>query len=250
MLADDLLASLRSAPDGAPRQVLLWLDPEQQFARLVEHLEPPLLARQAQLLRHDPQAGTGQLVLKVALLRVEADPASSAVVYLAGFDGRALEPRADGGVPTLWSVYEYRYKGAVWGLGSTQQVGAVPEPPTLLDWLQSHGVQAATEKARRELSKGGADALIGRYAERQRTIAPAEWPRPLRLSDVEALLGGDPRDALRRLLAAPTNEVKGWGQERPTVLSGVASVFGLKAPKHAEDPETLADAFALDLALA
>lgn len=230
--------------------MLLWLDPEQQFVRLVDHLEPPLLARQAQILRHDPLAGTGQLALKVALLRVEADPGSCAVVYLPGFDRRALEPRADGGVPTLWSVYEYRYKGAVWGLGNAHQVGAVPEPPTLLDWLQAQGVQVATEKARRELGKGGADALIGRYAEWQRTTAPAEWPRPLRLSDVEALPGGDPRDALRRLLAAPTNEVKGWGQERPTVLSGIASFFGLKAPKQPDDPEALADAFALDLALA
>lgn len=54
LLADDLLASLRSGPGGAPCQVLLWLDPEQQFARLVERLEPLVLAPQAQRLRYAP----------------------------------------------------------------------------------------------------------------------------------------------------------------------------------------------------
>src|SRR5207253_4062751 len=77
----------------------------------------------------------------------------------------------------------------------------------------------------------------------------ADWPRPLRVADIEAELGGDPRDALRGLLAAPSNIAKDWGSETPTVLAGIATRYGLVAPDGTHDPEALADAFALDLAL-
>ena len=66
---------------------------------------------------------------------------------------------------------------------------------------------------------------------------------------MEAELGGDPRDALRGLLAAPSNIVKDWGSETPTVLAGIATRYGLLAPDGISEPEVLADAFALDLAL-
>ena len=35
LLAGDLLAWLRQKPDGAPRRVLLWLDPQREFGRLI-----------------------------------------------------------------------------------------------------------------------------------------------------------------------------------------------------------------------
>ena len=38
LLADDLLRWMDAAPDGVPRRVLLWLDPEGQFRRLVSHM--------------------------------------------------------------------------------------------------------------------------------------------------------------------------------------------------------------------
>src|SRR5688572_7542767 len=102
LLADDLLGWLAAAPDDVPRRVLLWLDPEAQFARLVPHLEPVLTARGAQLLRYDADGGHSQIGLKLALLRLDAEAAGHAVVYLPGFGRSALEPRPDGRVPALW----------------------------------------------------------------------------------------------------------------------------------------------------
>ena len=130
LLADDLAAWLGSAADGLPRRVLLWLDPERQFARLVSHLEPALAARGARLLRCAPDEAGSQVALKLALLRLDAAPGARAVAYLAGYDHQALEPRPDGGSPQLWSVYEYRYKGCVWGAGERCQPGVVPSSLT------------------------------------------------------------------------------------------------------------------------
>src|SRR5438046_51851 len=117
LLATDLLAWMAAAPDGVPRRVLLWLDPPRQFARLVPYLERPLAARGARLLCHDARADKGQLGLKLTLLETEADGTRQAVVYLPGFERAALEVPPDTGIPDLWSVYDYRYKGCVWSLG-------------------------------------------------------------------------------------------------------------------------------------
>ncbi len=249
LLAQDLLQWMDAAPDGVPRRVLLWLDPEGQFRRLTPHLEAVLAARGVRLLCHEPTDGAGQLHLKLALLRLESEPAARAIVYLPGFDREAVEPRQDGRPPALWSVYEYRFKGCVWGRGERWEPGALPELPTLYTWLRRHGLQVADEKARRALVAGGPDALLARYAERQRSTTPTDWPQPLRTEDVEAALAGDPRDALRRLLAAPTNEVKRWGEEKPIVLARLAAEFGLGQLAETLGPEELADAVAVSLAL-
>jgi hypothetical protein len=249
LLAQDLLQWMDAAPDGVPRRVLLWLDPEGQFRRLAPHLEPILLARGAQLLCHEPTDGTGQLHLKLRLLRLDAEPATRAVVYLPGFDREALEPQADGRPPALWSVYDYRFKGCIWGRGERWEAGVLPELPTLYTWLRRHGLKVADEKTRRALVAGGADARLARYAERQRSTSPADWPQPLRTEDVAAALAGDPRDALRGLLAAPTNEVKRWGEEKAIVLTRVAAEFGIKQLTDTLGPEELADAVAVSLAL-
>src|SRR4051794_38497499 len=116
LLADDLLGWLEA--DDAPRRVLLWLDPERGFARLAAYLDEPLAARGAHLLRCDADVAEGQLAAQLALLGLEGEPAARAVVYLPGFGRGALEPRPDGAAPALWSVYDYRYKGAVWGRGA------------------------------------------------------------------------------------------------------------------------------------
>src|SRR5713226_8962004 len=72
LLAADLLAWLDRAGDGVPRRVLLWLDPESQFARLAPRLEAPLAEAGARLL---VLAGRDQqLLLKLELLRLEAGP--------------------------------------------------------------------------------------------------------------------------------------------------------------------------------
>ncbi len=246
-LADDLRSALASHPDGGQRCVLLWLDPNSDFQRLVPHLDGPLVASGTHLLRYSLEEGAGQVTLKMLLLRLEGE-AASAVVYLPGFGRGALEPPPDGGLPELWSVYEYRFKGAVWGIETSDATDAVPQPPTLSTWLQSHGIRFATEKTHRQLAQGGIDAPLARYAERRRNIDLADWPRPVRAGDVEAELGGDPRDALRALLAAPSNSLKDWESETPMVLAGIAARFGLAADG-VDDPESLADSFALELAL-
>jgi hypothetical protein len=247
LLAKDLLAWMDAAPDGVPRAVLLWLDPEKQFQRLAVGFDATLTLHDAQLLSCSPEQS--QLRLKLALLHLEAQPSVRAVVYLPGFGPEALEPQPDGRVPELWGVYEYRYKACIWGRGSRWEPGMVPELPTLAGWLRGHGVKLADEKTRRALSRGGADALLSRYTERQRTTNPADWPQPLRMSDVEVALAGDPRDALRRLLAAPGNEVKRWGQERSTTLGRIDAEFGLAPPADDVEPEQLANEFAVALAL-
>jgi hypothetical protein len=251
-LARDLLTWMVTASDGVPRRVLLWLDPECGFLRLSTHLGPALEAQGARLLRYDPAAGSGQLSLKLALLRLEAEPEARAVVYLPGFETSDLQPRPDGGLPGLWGVFEYRYKGCVWGRGKGWQPGAVPQPHSLATWLRGHGVTFADERTRRELTKGGVDSLLARYTEAMRGTDPGTWPKPLRSSDVLAALGGDPREHLRTLLAAPANAFRRWREEEVAALAlaRIGEEFGLVPPEGEWSPEELADAFAVQLALA
>ncbi|MGE5618443.1 MAG: PglZ domain-containing protein [Sphingomonadaceae bacterium] len=257
LLAAKLLDWMNGAPDGVPRRVLLWLDPERQFVRLVDALGPELEGRGLTLLRSDPQAGEGQLRLKLALLEAERDDEARVVVYLPGYSREDLEPRADGGAPGLWSVYDYRFKGCVWGRGDGWQPVDLPEPPTLLGWLLSHGLTVADEKTAKKLVAGGSDSMLARYAVRMARRDPSSWPRPLRLSDVEEELGGDPRDVLRRLLAAPHNEVKRWGDERAVVLARLVGEYGFTLPETSSekgaaaemDAEPLVDSIVVQLAL-
>lgn len=276
LLADDLIGWMERSPDGVPRRVLLWLDPERQFARLVEALRGDIESGVGLLLHCDPEVDGGQSRLKLTLLELEGKTEGRAVVYLPGFGRSDLEPRTDGSPPTLWAVYEYRFKGCIWGRGESWRPGEVPEPLSLLGWLRRHGLEVSDERTARKLAEGGSDSLLARYAVRMARRDPDGWPRPLRLSDVEDELGGDPRETLRRLLAAPHNEVRRWRDEGPTVLARLVSEYGFDLPlplgerEHAlwhvhggegstqhsalstqnPEPEALADALAVQLALA
>lgn len=64
-LADDLVAWMDAAPDGVPRRVLLWIDPDRSFARLSTYLDPALRRRGVCLLHHGPERGFGQFRLKI-----------------------------------------------------------------------------------------------------------------------------------------------------------------------------------------
>lgn len=255
LLAGDLLRWMDGATDGVPRRVLLWLDPERQFARLVPFLDAPLAARGARLLQHDAGMAAGQLALKLELLALEMNAGAGnaperAVVYLSGYGRAALEPAgAEGGMPALWGLYEYRYKGCVWGLGKAAEPGAVPDPPLLPRWLKGHGLTVVDAATGRKLAAGRADSLLARYAVARRDLPPAAWPQPLRLSDVMAALGGDPRDALRGLLAAPANEVRHWDAERALRLARITEEYGISFPPGESDPEALADHAAAVLTL-
>jgi hypothetical protein len=250
-LANDLVAWMDAAPDRVPRRVLLWLDPDRSFMRLAEYLGPVLQGPGIRLLRYGPEQGLGQLSLKLELLRLEAEPEARAVVYLPGFETSALSPRPGGGLPRLWGVCEYRYKGCVWGRGKGWQPGAVPQSHSLTTWLRGHGVTFADERTQRELAKGGADSLLARYAQMRRETDPVTWPAPLRSTDVLAALSGDPREHLRALLAAPANTFRRWQDEQVVelALERVREEFGLASPEEEPDPEELADAFAIQLAL-
>jgi hypothetical protein len=67
LLADDLLKWLNATPDGVPRRLLLWLDPDSQFRRLLPHLEPALEAHGVRLFGNEPPDGASHLHLKMAL---------------------------------------------------------------------------------------------------------------------------------------------------------------------------------------
>jgi hypothetical protein len=252
LLATDLDNWLKQTPDGLARRVLLWLDPDSSFRRLVGGSSAELTSRGIRLLSYDPSAGFGQLALKLALLKTEADSAVRVAVYLPGFGGVDLEPRADGSPPALWSVYEYRYKGCVWGKGARWEPGEVPEPLRLVGWLRGHGVQLAAG-AEAALTTEGADSLLSRYAERQAQSDPVDWPRPLRVDDVREALAGDPRDELRSLLVAPHNATKRWGEDQALVIGRLNQEFGLGLAANAGsslDPEELANSAVVGIALA
>ncbi len=255
-LAADLLGAVVAAQDGVPRAVILWLDHEGQFARLIPPLAIRLERDGVALLRpSDEPDSESQWPLKLALLRLDAAiavtdaPTPRAVVYLSGYGRHDLDPGEDGAPPRLWSCYEYRYKGALWGR-VVASPGVVPEPHDLLSWLRTQGLTVADTSVGRTLTAGGGDSLLARYAEQHRDSAPRDWPRPLRLADVRDDLAGDPRDTLRGLLAAPTPTVAAWGDNRALVLDRLVAEYGLTAPAPDAVPEDLADAFALQMALA
>lgn len=248
LLAQDLVEWMDRAPDNVPRRVLLWLDPESQFSRLAAHLEPTLQKLGTVLVRYPPEAGGRQFAIKLALLRLESTEEGRSVVYLPGFSRQALEPDPDGGTPGLWALYDYRFKGCVWGLGERWESGTIPDIPTLQGWLRVHGIDFADDKTAQMLSTGGNESLLARYAERQCHLSLDIWPRPVRYSDMEETLAGNPRDTLRRLLAAPNNEVKQW-DDCALVLDRIAAQYGLLPPEGDPTPEVLADAFAVQIAL-
>jgi hypothetical protein len=180
---------------------------------------------------------------------MESDPGDKAIVYLSRFSGDALDPHTDGTSPELWSTYEFRFKGAFWTLQEQPEPGSVPAAPTLLRWLASHDVQIVDNGTSARLAEGGRDSLLARYAELNRNRPLSEWPRPLKESEVIAALGGDPRDALAELLAAPGNAMRLWGERAPLALSGIEAAFGLRCPKGDPAAEEVADIFAAQLAL-
>lgn len=261
LLVGDLVAYLGQSADPVRPHALLWLDPGGEFARLVPHLAPNLEQHGARPLNFGQDAPPSQLALKLELLR--GDDRGSAVVYLPGYGVDALEPRADGGLPALWALYEYRYTGVVWGRGARWEPGNVPKPPRLYEWLRQHGVELPADGGRstRLLSDGGADSLLSRYAELNRDTDPATWPRPLRVDDLRDALAGDPRSRLRELFAAPGHAIRSWSD--PTlVLDRIGDELGLSVPERLTQAlnsgnngqignagNELADVFAVQLAL-
>ena len=244
LLAVDLLGTL----SDSDHSVVLWLDPSREFQRLWPIVNGVVVERGAVALSCDPEGGESQLELKLRLLELESSERSPVIVYLPGFDIADLQPRQDGGAPELWSVYEYRYKGSIWALDAGEP-GELPAPPGLPEWLESKGVAFVDDRILERLVEGGRDSLLARYVEHRVTATPSEWPRPLRESDVVGSLGGDPREALRDLVASPRNTMRLWGDETRLTLDGIRDRFGLEVLRGVEDPQEITDAFLVQLAL-
>ena len=109
-----------------------------------------------------PEQGEGEFALKLKLL----GPHEGESIASAWVRQDALEPQPDGGYPGLWALYEYRYTGCVWGRGSKWEPGAVPKPLRLYEWLRAHGLDITEDRGgtTRELTEGGRDSLLARYA--------------------------------------------------------------------------------------
>ena len=237
-MADDLLAALKHE-DGAPRSILLWLDPDGAFTRLGPALEQALVASGASLLSLD--AGAPQLTLKLQLLEIEADR-RRAVVHLPGWDAHGLEPGPGGAGPALWGLVEYRYKGNVWG----HRAGRTELDPLTLDrWLETHGVHFSGGGARAAVIAGGPDSRLARFVAKKSYLDPAEFPRSINTTSIAT--EGDPRDRAVELLMDAAQAVVTWGETAGSTRELIGDAFGreLAGP----DPTVWAQELAVHLAL-
>ena len=215
-LADDLLAALEY-DDGAPRTVLLWLDPDSGFTRLREAVAQELVAQAVDVVQLD--AAASQVELKLLLLETEAN-GGRAIVHLPDRTAADFEPGLDGRPPALWSLVEYLYKGAVWGHGAADE----PADPLSLDrWLESRGVRYSGGGARAAVTAGGADSKLARYVARKVYLDPEELPRPINSASISP--AGDPRDRMIELLLDPADAMRQWGESRPDVLELAADTY-------------------------
>ena len=57
LLAEDLVVWMNAVPDGVPRRVLLWLDPESTFIRMFAPVSRALAVQHVRLLRLEPPGG-------------------------------------------------------------------------------------------------------------------------------------------------------------------------------------------------
>jgi hypothetical protein len=237
-LAADLLAALVHE-DGAPRSVLLWLDPDGQFTRLRDAVAGELAANGAKLLALDP--GGSQLEVKLALLDTEGQ-GRKAVVHLPARTVADLDPARDGRPPVLWAFVEYRYKGAVWGHVAG---GSVIDPPSLDRCLESHGARFSGGGARAAVTAGGQDSRLARFAAKHVYSELSQFPQPVNMQTLNVV--GEPRDLMIELLLDPEGSVRGWGDETQDVRELAMSSFGVDLA--GDDPVSWAEQLAMHLAL-
>lgn len=237
-LANDLVAALQQK-DGAPRSVLLWLDPDGGFTRLRDAVAVELNQKGATLLGLD--AGGSQFELKLQLLETEAS-AAFAIVHLPNRTAADLQAPSDGRPPALWGLVEYLFKGAVWGrVAGADEI----DPPALDRWLEQHGVRFSGGSARAAVIAGGADSKLARFAARKAYLDPAEFPRPLNSAAISP--AGDPRDRMIELLLDPIQAVVDWGDSRRDVQELAADIYAISWA--GDDPAKWASQFAFHIAV-
>lgn len=237
-LAADLLAAFVHE-DGAPRSVLLWLDPDGQFTRLRDAVGGELAAREVTLLALDP--GGSQFELKLALLDLEAD-GGRAVVHLPGRSVSDLDPAPDGRPPALWAFVEYRYKGALWGhVPGSREV----DPPTLDEWLLRRDVRFSGGGARAAVKAGGPDSRLARYAAKHAHSELGQFPQPVNSATLNVV--GEPRDLAIDLLLDPEGAVARWDDARADAVEHIGASFGVDLAGDA--PQAWAEQLAVHLAI-
>ena len=237
-LAVDLLAAL-GHEDGAPRSVLLWIDPDGQFTRLRDAVAAELDADAVRLLALDP--GGSQFEVKLALLDIEG-AGGRAVVHLPGRRGSDLDAAPDGRPPALWAFVEYRYKGATWGQGADSRV---VNPPTLDEWLIRQGVRFSGGGARAAVTAGGPDSRLARFAGKHALSELAQFPQPVNMQSLSVV--GEPRDLMIELLLDAEGAVRQWADETGDARDLARSSFGIAFV--GDDPAAWAEQLAVHLAL-
>jgi hypothetical protein len=231
----ELLTSMKSEPK---RHVLVWLDPDEAFSRLVPSVAETLRPN-AELIRFGRD--DSQVALKMDLLGREGR-GELTVVYAPTRSLVELVADPEGGTrPPLWALAEYRYRGAIWAGGAEGE-----QATALIQWLQRQGVEPLFGGDETEIVEGGSDSILARYVEMLANTDPSGWARPLRADDVRHRLAGDPTEAALLLLRSPRTCEAEWGDRTPEVLRSVANRFGIPQSESTAD---CAEALALLLAL-
>jgi hypothetical protein len=237
-LAADILTALVHE-DGAPRSVLLWIDPDGQFTRLRDAMATELDANAARLLALGP--GGSQFEVKLALLDIEG-AGGKAVVHLPGRVGSDLDAAPDGRPPALWAFVEYRFKGAIWGQGADSRE---VNPPTLDEWLIRQGVRFSGGGARAAVTAGGPDSRLARFAAKHAHSELAQFPQPVNMQTLNVV--GEPRDLMIELLLDAEGAVRQWGEETGDARDLARSSFGVEFG--GDDPAAWAEQLAMHLAV-
>lgn len=243
-LANDLVGTRDHKANGAQPTVVLVLDLDRQFKRLIPELNLELESRGVALEILD--GVDRQFTTKMALLRHEA-AGKTAVVYAPSTGPDAFDAGPGGSPPEVWALVEYRYKGRFWDGSSGGASADVPAVARLDRWLERQGVTFQQGSSRSRLVSGGHDSKLARFAARRARRRLDNWPRPLTESAVRDELAGEPRDSVIQLLLDPSVASSDWGDDRGDVLERLGVTYGFRF--ECTDPDLVADEIAVAIAV-
>lgn len=243
-LANDLVGDRDGTANGAQPSVVLVLDLDRQFKRLLPELQVELESRDVALEILDGL--DRQFATKMALLRHEA-AGKRAVVYALSTGPDALNAGPGSSPPDVWALVEYRYKGRFWDGSSGGAVANQPAVARLDRWLERQGVTFQHGSSRSRLVSGGPDSKLARFSARRARRRFDNWPRPLTESAVRDELAGEPRDSVIQLLLDPSAASSDWGDDREDVLERLGVTYGFRLD--GINPDLVADEIAVAIAV-